>query len=120
MESVQVERFYLGCLAHASYFISSGTTAAVVDPQRDVEIYLEAAARKGVRIEHVIETHLHADFISGHLELAERTGARIYLGKGLARLSYTRLLEMEIRLSSARAGWNFFKLPATRWRASAL
>jgi glyoxylase-like metal-dependent hydrolase (beta-lactamase superfamily II)/rhodanese-related sulfurtransferase len=54
----------------------------VIDPQRDVEIYLEAATRKGVTIEHVIETHLHADFVSGHRELAERTGARIYLGKG--------------------------------------
>ncbi|HYZ87178.1 MAG TPA: rhodanese-like domain-containing protein [Bryobacteraceae bacterium] len=82
MDSVEVERFCLGCLAHASYFITSGTTAAVIDPQRDVEIYLEAATRKGVTIEHVIETHLHADFVSGHRELAERTGARIYLGKG--------------------------------------
>jgi glyoxylase-like metal-dependent hydrolase (beta-lactamase superfamily II)/rhodanese-related sulfurtransferase len=79
-EGVQVERFYLGCLAHASYFVHSGGRAAVIDPQRDVEIYLEAAARTGARIEHVIETHLHADFISGHRELAERTGARIYLG----------------------------------------
>jgi glyoxylase-like metal-dependent hydrolase (beta-lactamase superfamily II)/rhodanese-related sulfurtransferase len=82
MESVRVERFYLGCLAHASYFISSGGVAAVIDPQRDVEIYVEAAARNGVAIEHVIETHLHADFISGHRELAERTGASIYVGEG--------------------------------------
>lgn len=81
MEPVEIDRFYLGCLAHASYFVSSGETAAVIDPQRDVEIYIGAAARKGVRIEHVIETHLHADFISGHLELAKRTGAHIYLGK---------------------------------------
>jgi glyoxylase-like metal-dependent hydrolase (beta-lactamase superfamily II)/rhodanese-related sulfurtransferase len=81
MESVQVERFYLGCLAHASYFITSGTTAAVIDPQRDVDIYTQAAARNGAAIEHIIETHLHADFISGHRELAERTGARIYIGK---------------------------------------
>lgn len=82
MKPVQVERFYLGCLAHASYLISSGDVAAVIDPQRDVEIYIEAAARHGVRIEHIIETHLHADFVSGHLELAERTGARIYIGDG--------------------------------------
>src|SRR5437763_1049248 len=81
IQPVHVERFYLGCLAHASYFISSGGAAVVIDPQRDVEIYLEAAARNGVTIEHVIETHLHADFISGHRELAERTGARIYLGE---------------------------------------
>src|SRR3979490_3364332 len=80
--SVNVEHFYLGCLAHASYLVSSGGVAAVIDPQRDVDIYLEAAAEKGLRIEHIIETHLHADFVSGHRELAERTGARIYLGEG--------------------------------------
>src|SRR6266481_2036340 len=82
MEPVQVERFYLGCLAHASYMIASEGVAAVIDPQRDVDIYLEAAARNGWRIEHIIETHLHADFVSGHHELAERTGAHIYLGAG--------------------------------------
>lgn len=80
MPSVQVERFYLGCLAHASYLISSEGVAAVIDPQRDVDLYVEAATRAGLKIEHVIETHLHADFVSGHHELAGRTGARIYLG----------------------------------------
>lgn len=74
------EQFYLGCLSHASYLIGSGGVAAVVDPQRDVAIYIESAARLGLRIEHVLETHLHADFISGHRELAALTGARIYLG----------------------------------------
>lgn len=82
MEPVQVERFYLGCLAHASYMIASAGVAAVVDPQRDVDLYLETAARKNWRIEHIIETHLHADFVSGHRELADRTGAQIYLGVG--------------------------------------
>jgi glyoxylase-like metal-dependent hydrolase (beta-lactamase superfamily II) len=82
MESVQIERFYLGCLAHASYVVGSEGCAAIIDPQRDVDIYLEAAARKGWKIEHIIETHLHADFVSGHRELAERSGARIYLGAG--------------------------------------
>jgi hydroxyacylglutathione hydrolase len=79
---VLVERFYLGCLAHASYLVASEGVAAVIDPQRDVDIYLEAAKRNGLRIESIIETHLHADFVSGHRELAERTGARIYLGDG--------------------------------------
>ena len=82
MEPVQIERFYLGCLAHASYAVGSEGVAAIIDPQRDVDIYLETAARKGWKIEHIIETHLHADFVSGHRELAERTGARIYLGGG--------------------------------------
>ena len=82
MESVQIERFYLGCLAHASYLVSSEGIAAVIDPQRDVDLYLEAAARNRWKIENIIETHLHADFVSGHRELAERTGAHIYLGAG--------------------------------------
>jgi hydroxyacylglutathione hydrolase len=82
MEPVQVERFFLGCLAHASYMIASEGIAAVIDPQRDVDIYLEMAAGKNLKIEYIIETHLHADFVSGHRELAERTGARIYLGAG--------------------------------------
>ena len=80
MESILVENFFLSCLAHASYLIGSEGIAAVIDPQRDVDIYVEAAAQKGLKIEHIIETHLHADFVSGHRELAERTGARIYLG----------------------------------------
>src|SRR5438128_1218067 len=80
MASVLVEHFFLGCLAHASYLVGSEGIAAVIDPQRDVDIYLDAAKQKGWKIEHIIETHLHADFISGHHELAERTGARIYLG----------------------------------------
>jgi hydroxyacylglutathione hydrolase len=74
------QQFYLGCLSHASYLIGSEGVAAVVDPQRDAGIYIEDAMRHGLRIEHVIETHLHADFISGHQELAALTGARIYLG----------------------------------------
>src|SRR5258708_1837580 len=80
MEPVQLERFYLGCLAHASYMIVSKGVAAVIDPQRDVDIYLEAAAGRNLKIEYIIETHVHADFVSGHRELPERTGARIYLG----------------------------------------
>ncbi|HEY2232132.1 MAG TPA: rhodanese-like domain-containing protein [Candidatus Angelobacter sp.] len=74
------EQFYLGCLAHASYMLGSEGEAAVVDPQRDVEIYLKAADQQGLKIRHIFETHLHADFVSGHLELAKRTGAKICIG----------------------------------------
>ena len=74
------EQFYLGCLAHASYMLVSEGEAVVVDPQRDVEIYIDSAAAHGARIRHIFETHLHADFVSGHKELAERTGATIYVG----------------------------------------
>jgi len=74
------EQFYLGCLAHASYLLASEREAVVVDPQRDVELYLTAAAQQGVTIRHIFESHLHADFVSGHKELAARTGAKIYIG----------------------------------------
>jgi hydroxyacylglutathione hydrolase len=74
------EQFYLGCLAHASYLLASDGEAVVVDPQRDVELYLAAAAQHGVTIRHIVESHLHADFVSGHKELAARTGANIYIG----------------------------------------
>jgi hydroxyacylglutathione hydrolase len=75
------EQFYLGCLAHASYLLAANGEAVVVDPQRDVGIYLKAAEEHGAKIRHIFETHLHADFVSGHQELATRTGARIYIGK---------------------------------------
>ena len=74
------EQFYLGCLAHASYMLASEGEAVVVDPQRDVELYLKAAEQHGVTIRHIFESHLHADFVSGHKELAARTGATIYMG----------------------------------------
>src|SRR5881628_1165126 len=77
-------QFYLGCLAHASYLIGSGGEAAVVDPQRDIDIYLEDAKAHGLIIKHVIETHCHADFVSGHHELAAATGAKIYFGARIA------------------------------------
>lgn len=75
------KQFYLGCLAHASYLIGSDGEAAVVDPQRDVDQYVQEAERLGFRIKYVIETHLHADFVSGHRELASRTGAEIVFGR---------------------------------------
>ena len=74
------QQFYLSCLAHASYMIGSEGIAAVVDPQRGVDIYLEDAQKHGLKIRHIIETHLRADFVSGHRELAARTGAEIYMG----------------------------------------
>ena len=75
------EQFYLGCLAHASYLLGSEGEAAVVDPQRDVDLYVEAAEKQGLKIKYIFETHLHADFVSGHRELAARTGAEIVLSR---------------------------------------
>src|SRR5688572_15424751 len=71
------KQFYLGCLAHASYLIGSQGEAVVVDPQRDIDQYLSEAETNSLKIKYVIETHLHADFVSGHRELAARTGAEI-------------------------------------------
>jgi glyoxylase-like metal-dependent hydrolase (beta-lactamase superfamily II)/rhodanese-related sulfurtransferase len=84
-----LKQFYLNCLAHASYLIGDehSRTAAVVDPQRDVDQYLAFADGRGLRIEHVFLTHFHADFVAGHLELRDRAGARIYLGAA-ARAGY--------------------------------
>ncbi|MFI5094491.1 MAG: MBL fold metallo-hydrolase [Candidatus Acidiferrum sp.] len=90
------KQFYLNCLAHASYLIGDERTctAAVVDPQRDVDRYLEFAAENGLQIKHVILTHLHADFVAGHLELRDRVGATIYLGaKAQAEYRFTPLAD---------------------------
>jgi len=77
-----LKQYYLGCLAHASYLVADehSRLAAVIDPQRDVDEYVEDAHRLGCRIRCVFLTHFHADFIAGHLELRDREGARIYLG----------------------------------------
>src|SRR4030095_4919519 len=77
---IYFKQFYLVCLAHASYLIGSDGEAVVVDPQRDVDQYIDEAASQGSKIRYVVETHLHADFVSGHHELAERTGAKIVFG----------------------------------------
>jgi hydroxyacylglutathione hydrolase len=74
------KQFYVGCLAHASYLIGDGGEAAVVDPSRDVEMYLAEATAHGLAIRWVLETHLHADFVSGHRDLAARSGATIAIG----------------------------------------
>jgi hydroxyacylglutathione hydrolase len=79
---VVFKQFYLGCLAHASYLIGDEQTrkAIVVDPQRDIDQYIAFAAEHSLTIKHVFLTHLHADFVAGHLELRDRVGAAIYLG----------------------------------------
>jgi glyoxylase-like metal-dependent hydrolase (beta-lactamase superfamily II)/rhodanese-related sulfurtransferase len=98
------EQFYLTCLAHASYMIGSEGEAAVVDPQRDVDIYLKAAEEQKLKIRHIFETHLHADFVSGHKELAARTGAKIYIGaKADAGFPHVALNDgFEVRMGAVR------------------
>lgn len=94
-----LKQFYLSCLAHASYLIGDEQTgtAAVVDPQRDIDQYLAFAAEHGLTIRHVFLTHLHADFIAGHLELRDRVGAKIYLGAAAkAQYAFTPLHDGDI------------------------
>jgi hydroxyacylglutathione hydrolase len=91
-----LHQFYLNCLAHASYLIGDegSRTAAVVDPQRDIDQYLAFAASHNLQIKHVVLTHLHADFIAGHLELRDRVGAQIYLGaRAKAEYAFTPLAD---------------------------
>ncbi|HYA96705.1 MAG TPA: MBL fold metallo-hydrolase [Methylomirabilota bacterium] len=93
------EQFYLNCLAHASYLIGDEKTrtAVVVDPQRDVQRYLEAARRRGLQIRYVFLTHLHADFIAGHLELRDTVGAKICLGaRANAEYAFTPMKEGDV------------------------
>ncbi|CAN5427620.1 rhodanese-like domain-containing protein [soil metagenome] len=78
---MKFKQFYLGCLAHASYYIGSQTEAAIIDPQRDIQQYLDEAESNGQQIRYIIETHSHADFVSGHIELSQKTGAEIIYGQ---------------------------------------
>src|SRR5687767_561020 len=80
---MQFKQYYLGCLSHSSYMIldEQAKTAAVIDPQRDIEQYVRDAAAAGCRIRHVLLTHFHADFLAGHIELRDSEGAAIYLGR---------------------------------------
>jgi len=91
-----LKQFYLNCLAHASYLIadSGSGSAAVVDPQRDIDQYVEFAATNRLAIKHVVLTHFHADFVAGHLELRDRLGATIYLGAAAkAEYAFTPLAD---------------------------
>ena len=77
---MHIEQIYTGCLAHGAYYITSGGEAAIVDPLRDVQPYLQRLERDQVKLRYIFETHFHADFVSGHVDLAEKTGAVIVYG----------------------------------------
>ncbi|MBR9923185.1 MAG: MBL fold metallo-hydrolase [Bacteroidetes bacterium] len=77
---MKVEQIYTGCLAEAAYYIESKGEAVVIDPLRETEPYIERAEKDGAKIKYVLETHFHADFVSGHLDLAKKTGAQIVYG----------------------------------------
>ncbi|MFO7703447.1 MAG: rhodanese-like domain-containing protein, partial [Psychroflexus maritimus] len=77
---MKVEQIYTGCIAHAAYYIESNGEAAIFDPLREVQPYIDKATKDGAEIKYVFETHFHADFVSGHLDLANKTGAQIVFG----------------------------------------
>ena len=77
---MKIEQIYTGCLAEAAYYIESEGVAAIIDPLREVEPYLKKASKAGAVIKYIFETHFHADFVSGHIDLAEKSGARIIYG----------------------------------------
>ena len=103
-----LEQFYLACLSQASYLLGDEATGTgvVVDPRRDVDEYIERAKALGLRIEHVLLTHVHADFVAGHLELQQRTGARIHLGAGARTdFAYQPLVDGQVlQLGKLRIG----------------
>ncbi len=77
---MHVEQLYTNCLAQATYYIESEGEAVIIDPLRDVEAYIEKAKQRGATIKYIFETHFHADFVSGHIDLAQKTGATIVFG----------------------------------------
>ncbi|MFC1713353.1 rhodanese-like domain-containing protein [Candidatus Poribacteria bacterium] len=92
-----VQQFFIKGIAHSSYLLAGSRTCAIVDPRRDVQIYLDAARDLNRKITHILETHLHADFVSGHLDLAEITGATIYAPKsGECKFDHIALSEGDI------------------------
>src|SRR6266576_3000030 len=84
---MEIKQLYTGCLSEAAYFIASDGEAAVIDPLRDTDTYVEMAKEQGVKIKYIFETHFHADFVSGHIDLSKKTGAPIIFGP-LANTSY--------------------------------
>src|SRR3982751_4377104 len=75
-----IKQLYTGCISEAAYYIESKGEAAIVDPLRDIDVYLQLAAERNTTIKYIFETHFHADFVSGHLDLAKATGAVIIYG----------------------------------------
>ncbi len=89
---MNVEQIYTGCLAQGAYYITSGGEAAIIDPLREVQPYIDRAQKDGVKIKYIFETHFHADFVSGHVDLAKKTGATIVFGPTTATMGYDALI----------------------------
>ena len=77
---MKIEQIYTGCLAQGAYYITSNGESAIIDPLREIQPYLEMLKKDGVKLKYIFETHFHADFVSGHVDLAKATGADIVFG----------------------------------------
>ena len=77
---MKIEQIYTGCLAQGAYYITSNGEAAIIDPLRETQPYMERLEKDGVKLKYIFETHFHADFVSGHLDLCKKTGAPIVYG----------------------------------------
>ena len=108
---MKFKQFYLGCLAHASYYLGSETEAAIIDPQRDVQQYMDEAEANGQKIKYIIETHSHADFVSGHIELAKKTGAEIIYGQRAETKFPTHKVKDGDELNVGKINLKFFETP---------
>lgn len=94
---MKIEQIYTGCLAQGAYYIESAGEAVIIDPLREVKPYVEKAARAGTKIKYILETHFHADFVSGHLDLAKHTGATIVYGpQANAEFDYHEAADQEL------------------------
>lgn len=91
---MKITKFYLDCLSAASYIVSSNNEAIVIDPQRDIEIYEDYLSQNGLNLKYILETHLHADFVSGHLELSNKTSAEIVFSK-IANVDFAHISVVE-------------------------
>ena len=89
---MKVEQIYTGCLAHGAYYIESNGEAAIVDPLREVQSYMDMAERRGAKIKYILETHFHADFVSGHMDLAKKTGATIVYGPTTMETGFEKMV----------------------------
>ncbi len=89
-----IEQLYTNCLSEAAYFIESDGEVAIIDPLRDIDIYIQMASEKNAQIKYIFETHFHADFVSGHIDLAEKTGALIIYGPD-AKTSFSKHMAKE-------------------------
>lgn len=89
---MNVEQIYTGCLAHGAYYIESNGEAAIIDPLREVQPYITKAEKRGAKIKYIFETHFHADFVSGHIDLAKKTGAQIVYGPTALKVGFDAMI----------------------------